>query len=783
LFHKNVFLNEKINVRFATNVKLMHRTYTIFLLLFFVKLSAQTFVGNILLSTQADVDSFPLKYPNIKYITGMLRIGITDTLNSSNIKNLTPIAQQGVNRVENLVIALNDSLLNLTGLGNIDTTVSIIIWRNGGIKNLIGLNSLRRVTLSFKIQENNHMENLVGLGSEINDMEVFSLVRNPSLKSLEGGGAIKVSDSYLYITDNDSLITLSGLTGLRDCLFFTVNSNDALTHFGAFPGFSNLPNAKIGFRIYDNKSLVDFSEMENQVPNVVDLEIYNNDKLQSLKGLNGIKQCEGIYIHSNPQLKTVVGMDSLKNVNFVDIQGQAIDSIHFPELRYVKRSFKVHDCTSLTRLVNIFPKADSILGWFAPYGTFYDDGLYITKNPNLKWIHEDIGPHVLQGTKIVNNPKLETISGFNGLVRTAHLPLTEPSNIEGIFITPIGNLKKIIGFNNMVAGSMLIADYDSTAKFERIDGFNNLKYTFGKWDIDCNHPKSFPAVIKGFNNLKTSYGSLRIAGTRDTLDAFHNLDSLNNCFAYFGVGDSCFISPNSFQNLRIVYNYGFSNANYFGKPVRLPSLEIAGGINTNQNNSLKYLDNLYPKVRKSFGIYARLNKNLLSMNDFPNLSYMQTFASSKLCIIVGNDSLKECTAICNILEQVENQNISPTFVEINNLMSPCNVVAEIQAWCDTLTSVQEPITAQNEIAASMWLIYPNPLSTGETMTLDCKSPINEVIWVRCVNAISKEDSGTQWQKIEQLPATIPTRHLKSGLYWLQVRTLKGVTGLPFSVFN
>lgn len=124
-------------------------------------------VGDVFLSSQAEVDQFGIDYPNCTHIEGHLFLqttnGTTDITNLSGLSNIVSIGGHlGFNN--------NTVLNNLDGLSNLTSVGGGLTFFNNGITNLNALNSLESVSGFLYIANNPNLSNLAGLAS----LEQFS---------------------------------------------------------------------------------------------------------------------------------------------------------------------------------------------------------------------------------------------------------------------------------------------------------------------------------------------------------------------------------------------------------------------------------------------------------------------------------------------------------------------------------------------------------------------------------------------------------------------------------
>ncbi|RZK25933.1 MAG: hypothetical protein EOO43_04230, partial [Flavobacterium sp.] len=163
-------------------------------------------VGNVTLSTQAEVNQFVADYPNCTLITGNLRIGV-ETGNS----NITDISQlYHLSTVTgNVFISYNSGLQNLVGLGSL-TNIGGLFIQNNGLKNLNGLSSLTNAT-NLLIGYNNLLTNINGLSVLTSVTGSVIIQNNNALTNINGLNNLTTVNGILTIKDNNTLSNISGI--------------------------------------------------------------------------------------------------------------------------------------------------------------------------------------------------------------------------------------------------------------------------------------------------------------------------------------------------------------------------------------------------------------------------------------------------------------------------------------------------------------------------------------------------------------------------------------------
>ena len=190
----------------------------------------------IVFSTQAQIDSFAINYPNCTEIEGYVAIGCgwedtTDITNLNGLNVLTSLGSSlslgawglvfpynltslsGLNNIVSiggyLEICGTQSLTNLTGLENLTTIGgSLWIYWNTALTSLTGLEGLTSVPGGLGIIDNYALTNLTGLANVSSIEGDLRITGNPALTSLTGLDNIDAgSIASLQIYSNDLLST------------------------------------------------------------------------------------------------------------------------------------------------------------------------------------------------------------------------------------------------------------------------------------------------------------------------------------------------------------------------------------------------------------------------------------------------------------------------------------------------------------------------------------------------------------------------------------------------
>jgi hypothetical protein len=270
-------------------------------------------------STQVQIDSFQVNYPNCAEIEGDVKIQGSSILNLNGLSVLTSIGGS-------LSIRYNDLLSNLTGLNSLTQIGSFLsIEYNDSLKNITALSTLTGIGTFIYIQGNAALTSLNGLEG-ITTIERLEIWNNNRLTSLTGLDNLISINGWLSVYHNDSLVNFSGLNQLDSIggdLNITFNAGltsmeglEGLTYVGSslqigyndnlnsLKGLDELTYIRLGLFVAHNPNLANISNLINlnTVKHAVWIE--NNDILESLSGLDSLNYSvfDSLYICNNPML-------------------------------------------------------------------------------------------------------------------------------------------------------------------------------------------------------------------------------------------------------------------------------------------------------------------------------------------------------------------------------------------------------------------------------------------------------------------------------------------------
>lgn len=184
--------------------------FTITALLVNSSLVAQCPTGNVTLSSQAQINTFPA---GCSTISGNLTINESSP---GDITDLTPLSD--LTLVEGrLLVFDNSDLPSLNGLHNITTTEqSTRISRNNTLTDLTGIVGLTSVSSFLRIDNNAGLTSLNGINASLEVNGQLLIQENDELLNLDGmTGITQIGGATLEISGNPKLTDISGLNNIE----------------------------------------------------------------------------------------------------------------------------------------------------------------------------------------------------------------------------------------------------------------------------------------------------------------------------------------------------------------------------------------------------------------------------------------------------------------------------------------------------------------------------------------------------------------------------------------
>jgi len=318
-------------------------------------LSPATFPGNVLFTTQAQVNAFPGANPGCITITGNLEIGASTDINDlSPLTNIVAVAG-------NLYVHDNSALVDASGLSNLISVQGVRFINNPVL-----------TTLNWPANITN------------TSMGAFHVFDNASLTSLHAPNLVQTLGDNLYIYNNPLLATFSGFDNLMTADFDIWFRDTKIT---ALPtSFQNLTTVGRDLDIQNHSMLTSLNVFGDLVSVGQYFSLRNHPLLTDVSGSFGSLTSIGrtMTVTENPLVPTFNSFSSLTSVGGLIFYGNtALTTLNWPAniTNTSMGAFYVYNNTSLTAL----------------------------QAPNLV---QTLGDNLF----IYNNPLLATFSGFDNLM-------------------------------------------------------------------------------------------------------------------------------------------------------------------------------------------------------------------------------------------------------------------------------------------------------------------------------------------------------------------------------
>lgn len=240
-------------------------------------------------------------FNKLEIVSGEFYIGFNSSLES--FEGLEKITALG-----GLVIVFNESLESLNGLdlNEINRLEDLRIEGNVSLLSIIGLESLQIVDERVAIRNNQKLENLDGLQG-LERAGYLDIESNWVLQNISALNNLRFIDNTLNISINNALESLSGLENLE----------------GTGMGDDQINIGRI--RISGNPEIVNLDPLENLTTTWYgNIEIQNNQRLENLDGLRNVVNVYkfasdsggfGATIENNSSLNDVCGIKNVYESN------------------------------------------------------------------------------------------------------------------------------------------------------------------------------------------------------------------------------------------------------------------------------------------------------------------------------------------------------------------------------------------------------------------------------------------------------------------------------------
>jgi hypothetical protein len=281
-------------------------------------LDERIFVGDVELNSQDEVNQFGEN--NYVKITGNFSVkywGNTNHQTATDIIDLTPLVS--LTDIEgDLEISTNRLLNSLQGLNNIENVGgNLRLIHNRLIPDFKGLHKLKTIGNDFDCSRNDNLisfsgfENLISIGGS------FIVFDNDNLTSMENLTSINLIEKDIDIQYNNDLRNLKGMGNINEIRNIFIGNNDGLLNVSDLKNIT-LVKGSLGFG--SNGSITTLDGLNNIVSVNGQLKFTSNNNLENLEALSSIVTIEELYVHNNPKIINLKGLNNLNYCNSVIIK-------------------------------------------------------------------------------------------------------------------------------------------------------------------------------------------------------------------------------------------------------------------------------------------------------------------------------------------------------------------------------------------------------------------------------------------------------------------------------
>jgi len=280
----------------------------------------------IIFTTQGQIDSFSINYPNCAKIEGSIKISGNSISNLSGLLVLNEIGGD-VLIGEYYGNYTNPMLSTLNGLENLTIIAgSFSISNNGTLYSLSGLGGITTIFGCLSIVDNPELLTIQGLDTLDHIGDCLAIEENSNLLTLSGLDAVSYIGSGIFIRYNNSLVNMTGLQNLMNAMDKVwICNNPSLVHLD---GLTSLNSIQEELYIIENFSLIDLYGL-NALTSVGDaFNLYGNYNLASLEGLNNLTSIgRSLVIGNNPKLDDLTALSNLLNLGMGSLIVSENDSL------------------------------------------------------------------------------------------------------------------------------------------------------------------------------------------------------------------------------------------------------------------------------------------------------------------------------------------------------------------------------------------------------------------------------------------------------------------------
>jgi hypothetical protein len=640
---------------------------------------------------------------------------------NSSLHNLNGL--NNINSLDNLYIAVNQSLENINGLSNSITSLnSLEIIGNQNLDNLNGLQSITNLDNALvRISNNPLIDNLGLTNVTSSQIGIIEIIGNHNLQDMTGLSSSINEIGRLIISFNNGIqtINLNSVTTINE---LSIDSNATLETINL------IGTTELGILNIAHNPNVQHLNLNPSVANLGSLTIRGNNNLTSLSSFSNITNINAsVYIGHNPSLANLQGLESLTTIGgplAIESNNNLENLDELSALTAVGGEVLIREnaeLTDISGLQNINPETIGSSGYYynvyyyyIDYYSAYQGGLIIVHNPELmacnlpnfcvylanpatthpRSIWGNAGSCINAGPCLIPPVECPTgdfvfssqadVTGFQFLYGScsdiildnvsignidiyASSPIQAVSFLENVVgitenlvIQNTSALTSLAGLNQIVGVGRNLTISNNNA-LENLDGINNIGNIGKDITISINPNLENIDGLGGLIN-NTINGNLRITNNQilQELIEFNTIIHINGTLE---IQKNPQIQSINFSNLEVANRISISSNNQL-QNLNFNSLtEVNNTLTISNNNSLQNLNGLNNLTAINEGLSITGNNALLNLNHLSNLNVL-----GGSLFLENNPQLTSATG----LENIEYENINRLSIINNPLFSACN---------------------------------------------------------------------------------------------------------------
>lgn len=251
-----------------------------------------------------------------------------------------------------LIIGYNASLKSITGFANGVQVEHIVIVGNPDLKTINSFPALSRAR-TIEINDNQALDEINGFNQLLSlqnignyESDGLTIDNNTSLKIIDGFENLE-STTYLNIRGNSELETISPFASLVNVGMLRLS--DMVVE--KFTGFDNVRSFQECV-IYDT-GIKEFDGFNNITKLSGELEIKNNDLLETISGFSSVLELEELDLNNNSKLKNFPGLQKLTIIQYFYLRD--LPALTILDLNSLEsfRAMRIINCDGLRSLAGL----------------------------------------------------------------------------------------------------------------------------------------------------------------------------------------------------------------------------------------------------------------------------------------------------------------------------------------------------------------------------------------------------------------------------------------------